>query len=391
MRHAGDGLGTGVLRQRAGGTQNAVGHEHIRLRVDGEAAVIHVGQVFYAHDGAHHRADYLGGVGPHGGLGREHHGVGAVNHGVGHVGGFGTGGARGRYHALHHLGSYDDGLAQRVALGNYHLLHHGHLLHLYLHAEVAAGHHHGVGFGDDGVEVAQALGRFNLGDDAGGFAAVGDDFLDEANVLGAAGKAQGHPVHVVFQAKLQVLNVLLRHGRGRHVRIGQVDALARLYQSPVHHLHVYLRLAVGGQHLQLNLAVVDENHVARLHVAGQLQVDGAQARSRADFLLAAHHLDAVAGLDFHRAALHLAEADFGALQVLQQAHGRAQVLVEPPHEADDGQVVVVAAVREVEPEHVHALPNQGAQALVGVGGGAHGGHNLGFIESRTVIHEKAEK
>ena len=64
-----------------------------------------------------------------------------------------------------HLGGRDDELAGNVGLCDHHLLGQGDLLRWDLHPEVPAGHHHSVGDLEDLVEVLQASGVLDLGDD----------------------------------------------------------------------------------------------------------------------------------------------------------------------------------------------------------------------------------
>ena len=82
-------------------------------------------------------------------LAGEHAGVGAVEDGVGHVGRLGPRGPPGVLHTVEHLRRHDHRFLIPLAGADDLLLHHRHAGHVDLHAEVATGHHHGVGGIDD--------------------------------------------------------------------------------------------------------------------------------------------------------------------------------------------------------------------------------------------------
>ena len=79
--------------------------------------------------------------------------VGPVEHGVGHVAHLGPGRCRRRDHRLEHLRGGDDRHARLDAGPDDVLLHVGHVLQRALDAEIATGHHDGVGHAQDGAEV----------------------------------------------------------------------------------------------------------------------------------------------------------------------------------------------------------------------------------------------
>ena len=141
-----------------------------------------------------HHGDGFDGIFAGGGFAGEHDGVGAVVDGVGDVGGLGAGGARVLDHGLEHLGGGDDGLAVLGGAADDVLLDGGDFFGRDFDAEVAAGDHDAVGDFEDGVEVLDGLGLFELGDDPGVGVEGGEAVLDVADVVGGADEGDGDGV-----------------------------------------------------------------------------------------------------------------------------------------------------------------------------------------------------
>ena len=114
------------------------------------------------------------------------------------------------HHAVQHLGGGDDIFAAVVDALNNHLLDDRHVLQRDLNAHVAAGNHDAVRDAQDLVDVVDALGVFNLGDDLDGVAAVFlQNFPDLQDVLRAAGEGGGDEIKARLDAKLDVVAVLV--------------------------------------------------------------------------------------------------------------------------------------------------------------------------------------
>ena len=92
-------------------------------------------------------------------------------------------------------------------------------------AEVAAGDHDAVGVFEDGFEVLDGLGFFELGDDPGFKAEGGDAEFDVADVFRGADEGDGDGVNAVLHAELEVLLIFLGEGGDADGDAGKVDAL----------------------------------------------------------------------------------------------------------------------------------------------------------------------
>ena len=100
------------------------------------------------------------------GLTGQHNGRGTVVDGVCHVRDLGAGGAGVHDHAVQHLSSGDDGLAEGEGAVDDGLLDAGQLGEVDLHAQIATGHHHGIGSSQNAVDVVHALAVLDLCNDA---------------------------------------------------------------------------------------------------------------------------------------------------------------------------------------------------------------------------------
>ena len=101
-------------------------------------------------------------------------------------------------HTLQHLGGGDDHLTGGIALADHHLLEDGDLLHIHLHPQVAPGHHDPPGDCQDLVQVPDALGIFDFGDDFDLAPAVFvEKALDGKDILGGTDKGSGHKVEAL--------------------------------------------------------------------------------------------------------------------------------------------------------------------------------------------------
>ena len=151
-----------------------------------------------------------------------------------------------------------------------------HLFRRQLHAEVAARHHHPVRSLEDRGRSSTAS-RFSILAMTGVVAAAGRmSALHLLDVRGPAHERERDVVDAVPQAEGEVAAVLLREGRRRERDAGQVHALVRLQQPAVHDdaLHLAPRTP---DHLQLEVAVVEQDAVARRDVARQRVVRGRDA------------------------------------------------------------------------------------------------------------------
>ena len=154
-------------------------------------------------------ADGFDGIFSGGGLGGKHDGVGAIEDRVGDVGGFRAGGTRILGHGFEHLRGGDHRAASLPGAGDDHFLHDGHALGIHFHAEVAARDHDAVGDAQDGVQILDGFGFFELGDYRSVFSGAANQSLRQHDVLGMAHEADGDVVDILLERKGQVLRGLL--------------------------------------------------------------------------------------------------------------------------------------------------------------------------------------
>ena len=143
-------------------------------------------------------------------LGGQHHRIRAVVDGGRHVRDLGAGRDRRGDHRFEHLGRDDHGLAEPAGGADDALLDARHLLQRHLDAEIAAGHHHGVGDLHDLVEARDRLGLLELRHDE---RAAPRHLPDLGDVLGPLHEGERDPVDPGIEGGLEVRAVLLGHGR----------------------------------------------------------------------------------------------------------------------------------------------------------------------------------
>jgi hypothetical protein len=92
----------------------------------------------------------------------------------------------------------------------------------------------------------------------------------------------------VLQGHLEIAQILFGQDLGRHVRARQIDALVLLEQPAIHDRRVH----VATDHLvhdDLEIAVVDQDALAGLHVLAQQLVAGAHANDLTRFGVFSDH------------------------------------------------------------------------------------------------------
>ena len=168
LGHGDDGSGVHVLGGQAGGVSGSVGNADLAGVGLHQTAAQVVTLLLGALGDGGHGLQCLHGVSTGSGLTGQHNSRGAVVDGVCHVRDLSTGGAGVHHHAVQHLGSGDDGLAEGEGAVDDGLLDAGQLGKVDLDAQVAAGHHDGVGGSQDAVDVVHTLTVLDLSDDADG-------------------------------------------------------------------------------------------------------------------------------------------------------------------------------------------------------------------------------
>jgi hypothetical protein len=223
--------------------------------------------------------------------------------------------------------------------------------------------------------VLDCLGLFQLGDDPG-FAAVGRHTVaHQANILGSAHKRDGNGVHAVLEREFQVIGVLFRQRGNAYRNAGQVDALVLAQQAAVDDLADHVSLVHFGN-AQLDQAVGEQNARALLDVLRQRLEGGAHQRGRARNL-ARRNGQPPPGLQQHRlVVLQQGGADFGPLQVAQDAQRLAFLAAYLADHLNQRQFFLVDAVGKVQADHIDARADQIPDDRLGVRGWAERGDNF---------------
>ena len=169
--------------------------------------------------------------------------------------------------------------------------------------------------------------------------------------LGRPHERQGDHVDTEPQREPQVVDVLVGQCRDAHRDVRQRDALVVGDRATLDHQALDV-VAVDAGDLDGDLAVVDEQPVAGLHLLRQLGVGAGDPVLRTEDLVAGDD-HGVAGAPLDLRVGEPAEADLRALQVGEDADGPSGGLGGLPHQAVRALVVGVAAVAEVQPGDVH--------------------------------------
>lgn len=102
--------------------------------------------------------------------------------------------------------------------------------------------------------------------------------------------------------------------------------------------------------------------------------------------VSAPEVDLVVVRDRAEVPFNVGDSDLWSGEVLEDRDPRAHFGGDPSNVVEHSQVLLVAAVREVEPKHVGTSFDQFPDALRRAGGGAQGGNDLGpaMIEGALV-------
>ena len=206
-----------------------------------------------------------------GGLTGKHYHIGAVVDCVGHVCHLRTGWTGIPDHGIQHLGGCDDHLACLTALFDHHFLEMGQLLRRDLHAQVAPGHHDAVALFNDIIQIFQPFLIFDLGDDAHGGAALGQDLPDLPDGVRRADKGGSNIIKAHLHPKTDIVLVFFCQGRKLDLYAWHVDALSLAQLAAIYH-QTDDPGTLDLPHMQLDQAVVNEDPVSRRHISVQAVV-----------------------------------------------------------------------------------------------------------------------
>ena len=142
------------------------------------------------------------------------------------------------------------------------------------------------------------------------------------HVGGAAHEGESHHIDALRDAEAQVGDILLGERGQADGDTGEVDAFVIANVAAADDFGTHLRSA-ETDHAQLDEAIGEEDAVAGLDVGGEVGVSGGGAPAIAGDRLGG---DDKGGARFERAAAagESAEADFGSLQIEEDAGGAAE-------------------------------------------------------------------
>ena len=211
----------------------------------------------FVDDAVHHRYR-LHRIGAAGGLRRQHHGIGAIVDSAGHIGCLSPGRRWRGYHRFEHLRGDNARFAVLTTNPQNALLRARDALRWQLDAKIAARYHDRIRQSHNFFQLIECLRLFQLGHQAG---TAADQFTRLQQIFRTLHEGQGHPVDTQCQGKRQIAPVLFSQHRNRQHRIGHVDALAIRQWAAGDHARAN-PLSVAGQHLQAQLAVIQQQGLA---------------------------------------------------------------------------------------------------------------------------------
>src|ERR1700685_2594671 len=308
------------------------------------------------HDPTHH-GDRFAGIKAIGGFRGKHGGIGAVENCVGDVAGFGPRGTWVLDHRFEHLGRGNHWLAPLGRSANHVFLDDRNFLRRHFHAEITARHHYAVGCFKNLFQPFERLRLFQLCDHGKIGAMFGDDLFYLAHIRSRTHERDSQHVDAVLEPKFQVGTIFFRQGRNGERDSRQIDALVFAEWAAVDHFAFDI-FAAGANHAQFNQSVVKQNARARRDFPRQPLKSGWDHR-RGAFDVARRNRDAGASLEgYWNSILHVAGANLGPLQVLQNADGALFFFSHAAQTLDVARVLFVGPVGEIQPGHVHAQAHQ---------------------------------
>ena len=288
------------------------------------------------------------------GLTRQHDSVGSVINRICNVGHFRSRRTRITDHGIEHLGCGDDELACEVTLVDHLLLELRETLRVDLHTEVATGHHDTIGGCDDGIEVIQALLRLDLRDDLHAGACLVDQCTNLLDGLRITHEGSGYEIEALFDTELDVLDILLGQARKANAYVRNIDTLLLTELAAVCDEAVDVR-TLDALHLEADQAIIDQDGAALLDVFIEPVIVNVYTRCISDALVDGQD-DFVARLEHHLlVVLELTGTNLRSLRVKQRGDLTTGILACLLQQRETAEVLLVAAMGEVETCHVHLL------------------------------------
>ena len=365
--------GIELARNAAHGTTDGVGNRAGQVCVGGTLGIVALDATG---DGCH-RFDCLHRVVTDRGLIGQHHRIGSIQNRVGHVTHFRAGGAGTGSHRIEHLGGRDDRNAQAVGLVDQILLQQGNVLGGHLHTEIAAGHHHTVTQGKDGVDLIDGFEFFDLCHHRSGEAMLADQFTNLLHVGGIAHEAQGNPIHTLLKSERQILTIFSGECSHRQLNVREIHSLV-VGENATHGDDAVKGLInfVDAVHFHLDTAVVQKNAASSGDLLGQFVVG-----DRRHGLVATHLLGGqrkvVAFTERDRPFFKAAQANLWSLKILKDADVNTQLVSHLSDGGDSCGVFAVIAVGKIQSERCGTRLDQFPNAFGTFSGWADRGDDLG--------------
>ena len=254
-----------------------------------------------------------------GGFIREHDDVGALNDSVRNIAHLGARGDGAVDHGAHGLGGYDAEFGVLTAKFNQFALDDGDDFGADFVGHVATSHHDGVAGLDDLFEVLVGFdGLFGLdfGDDFGLRAFLAQEFAKLMNVVGTLDKGERNIVEVTGGAPFEIGEVFRSKNVAAEVSIGEIEALVAHEEAVVLGDELDGGIRDDFHDVGADFAVEQVDGLADFDLGGKVILDG-ESETAVVFLDGVIKNEGVAFVDVKVVILEVAEADFGALQVLQ--------------------------------------------------------------------------
>ena len=315
-------------------------------------------------------------------LGREHDRVGAVIDRGRHVRGLGPGGRGRADHALQHLGRHHHRLAEVAALADDPLLQARHQLRRQLDAEIAPRDHDRVRELDDPVQPLDRGRLLDLGQDR---RPAADQAPRLGDVLGALHEGQRHPVEAQLDPEAEVGMVLLwSWPRSAGPRSGTFTPLRS--DSPPPFTTVVSAKSGPQRSTRSRMRPSSSSRSWPGCRTAKISGCGRLARLLVALRLVEVEPEVVAARQGDPAVGEAADPELGPLQIHDRADRPAAVLLDLANDREARRVVLVAAVAEVEAEHVGAGIGQLADPLLGRAGRTQRRDDLGAAVSAHASH-----
>ena len=317
-----------------------------------------------------HRLDRFNRIAPGGGLGRQHDRIRTVEHGVGDVGHFRAGRHRIYDHRFHHLGRGDRKLVALAGQAEHALLESRHSRSSDLDRQVSAGNHDAIGGLDDLFQRRNRLRALDLGDEQRLAACGAQQLARHVHVFLVLGKRHRDIVGLDRNARLHVVHVL-----GGQRGCGQSASLVvRKHAADFDSCRDFV--SEHGFHLQLDQAVVKQQHITRGYIARQLLVVETDPLFVPELAVRVEN-EVLAGLERYLAVRELADAYLRALQIGHDGDLATERPRGVPHKARALLVIGGGAVREVETHDVDARCEHAIEHVLRAAGRAQRRDDLG--------------